>query len=405
MQLGKQMEDAQTLQHVSRDAPWILKYALRPLSKIEFGSVLVILPGGREMRFQGPQEGPSATIEVCSYRLASRLLAGDIGLAEGFIHGDWKTPDLVSVLRLFAANQQLVESGKARWAWRLSQVLTHAIRRNTPAGAKRNIMAHYDLGNAFYSAWLDRSMTYSSAYRLEDNLQKGQQQKYARIAEISGVGAGDRVLEIGCGWGGFMEHAARLGAHITGITISPSQFDYAQQRLTAAGLQNNTDVAFRDYRDERGVYDRVVSIEMFEAVGEAYWNQYFDVVARCLRPGGTAAFQIITIDEKFFPRYRNELDFIRHYIFPGGMLPTRQALLDLGAKVGLELTHDESFGADYAATCRTWRNTFLEAWPVVAPLGFDEKFRRLWLYYFCYCEAAFLSGIANVRHLAFRKPA
>lgn len=398
------MDNAQALQQTPPNVPWLLQRALRPLSRIVSGSVHVKLPGGGEMHFEGPQPGPSATIDVRSYRLARRLLAGDIGLAEGYIHGDWETPDLVSVLLLFAANQQVVDGGKARLAWRLSQTLTHGFRRNTQAGSKRNIMAHYDLGNQFYAAWLDHSMTYSSAYRLEDNLQQAQQQKNARMASIAGIGPGDQVLEIGCGWGGFMEHAARLGAHVTGLTISPAQFDYAQNRLRAAGLEDSADVVFKDYRDERGVYDRVVSIEMFEAVGEAYWQEYFKVVARCLKPGGTAAFQIITIDEKFFPRYRAELDFIRHYIFPGGMLPTRQALLDLGAGVGLEVTHEESFGADYAATCRTWRSTFLDAWPVIAPLGFDEKFRRLWLYYFCYCEAAFVSGIANVRHLAFRKP-
>lgn len=179
---------------------------------------------------------------------------------------------------------------------------------------------------------------------------------------------------------------------------------YAQRRIEEQGLRSHADVCYRDYRDEKGIYDRVVSIEMFEAVGEAYWNDYFQIVARSLRPGGTAAFQIITIDEAFFPRYRKELDFIRHYIFPGGMLPTRSALLDLGAKAGLELTHEEAFGADYAATCRMWREAFLDSWPVIAPLGFDEKFRRLWLYYFCYCEAAFQAGISNVRHLAFRKP-
>lgn len=399
------MEHAEPLQHVKANVPWLLQRALKPLSQIQYGTLVVELPDGSQMRFQGPQAGPNAAITVNSYRLARRLLKGDIGLAEGFIHGDWDSPDVVSVLRLLAANQQVVEGGKAQVAWRLMQSLTHFMRRNTPAGARRNIMAHYDLGNRFYAAWLDAGMTYSSAYRLGEDLQQGQRQKYARLTEIGGIGPGDRVLEIGCGWGGYMEYAAQLGAHVTGITISPTQFGYAQRRISEAGLQSQADVALRDYRDERGLYDRVVSIEMFEAVGEAYWQNYFDVVARCLRPGGTAAFQIITIDEKFFPRYRAELDFIRHYIFPGGMLPTRDVLVELGTRVGLELTHEEGFGADYAATCRMWRQAFLEAWPLIAPLGFDENFRRLWLYYFYYCEAAFLSGISNVRHLAFRKRA
>lgn len=399
------MEHAEPLNHANPHMPWIFQRALKPLSAIERGSLLLALPDGSEMHFRGRQAGPSAVMNVRSYRLARRLLGGDIGLAEGFIYGDWETPDAVAVLRFFAANQQIVDGGKARLAWRLAQSLTHFLRRNTPARARRNIMAHYDLGNRFYASWLDASMTYSSAYRIGQDLQMGQSQKYARLIEIGKVGPGDRVLEIGCGWGGFMEQAAKLGAHVTGITISPMQFEYAQRRITEAGLNANADVAYRDYRDERGVYDRVISIEMFEAVGEAYWNDYFQVVARSLRPGGTAAFQIITIDETFFPRYRSEVDFIRHYIFPGGMLPTRSALLDLGAAAGLDLTHEEAFGADYAATCRMWRDAFLDAWPVISPQGFDEEFRRLWLYYFCYCEAAFQSGIANVRHLAFRKRA
>lgn len=398
------MEHAEPVHHARHDIPWILQRAMKPLSKVEFGSLLVALPDGSEVHFEGRQIGPSAMLKMRSYRLARRLLAGDIGLAEGFIHGDWDTPDVVAVLRFFAANQQIVDGGKAHIAWRLAQYMMHFLKRNTPAGARRNIMAHYDLGNRFYASWLDAGMTYSSAYRIEKDLYKGQRQKYARLMEIAEVEPGDRVLEIGCGWGGFMEQAARFGAYVTGITISPMQFEYAQRRIEEQGLRSHADVCYRDYRDEKGIYDRVVSIEMFEAVGEAYWNDYFQIVARSLRPGGTAAFQIITIDEAFFPRYRKELDFIRHYIFPGGMLPTRSALLDLGAKAGLELTHEEAFGADYAATCRMWREAFLDSWPVIAPLGFDEKFRRLWLYYFCYCEAAFQAGISNVRHLAFRKP-
>lgn len=384
--------------------PWLLQRALQPLSKLERGSLHVELPSGSQIQARGQQPGPSAIIKVRSYRLAHRLLAGDIGLAEGFIHGDWDTPDLVNVLLLLAANQEVVEGGKARLAWRLAQAVMHRFRRNTRAGARRNILAHYDLGNQFYSAWLDKSMAYSSAYRIGGDLDEGQQQKYARISEVGRVTSGDRVLEIGCGWGGYMEYAARSGAHVTGITISPAQFEYASRRLIDAGTAASADIALRDYRDERGTYDRVVSIEMFEAVGEAYWQDYFDVVARCLRPGGTAAFQIITIDEKFFPRYRSEMDFIRHYIFPGGMLPTRGALASLGAKAGLQMMHDEGFGTDYAATCRQWRTSFIEAWPHIAPMGFDETFRRLWIYYLSYSEAAFLSGIADVRHIAFRKP-
>jgi cyclopropane-fatty-acyl-phospholipid synthase len=398
------MEYVRTLRHIQPRAPWLLRRVLRPLSHLERGDLHITLPGGGGMVFQGPQFGPSAEIKVLSYQLARRLLAGDIGLAEAYIHGDWETSDLVSVLLLLAANQRVVDGGKARLAWRLAQSLHHGLKRNTRTGARRNILAHYDLGNNFYAAWLDPSMTYSSAYGLERGLARGQQQKYARLSQIAGVASGERVLEIGCGWGAYVEYAARLGAHVTGLTISPAQFQYARQRVIDAGIENNADIAMRDYRDETGMYDRIISIEMFEAVGEAYWTNFFDVAVRCLRPGGTAAFQIITIDESFFPRYRAELDFIRYYIFPGGMLPTHRTLLDLGAKNGLELIHDENFGADYAATCRIWRSRFLEAWPQIAALGFDEKFRRLWLYYLCYCEAAFAAGIADVRHIAFRKP-
>ncbi len=398
------MQHAGPLQAVRHPLPWLLQRALQPLAHLQCGSLLLEMPDGRQMQFQGPRQGPSAFIKIRSYRLARRLAAGDVGLAEGYIQGDWDTPDIVSVLLLLTANQQVVDGGKAKLAWRVMQALTHRLRRNTRSGARRNILAHYDLGNQFYSAWLDTSMTYSSAYRLSRDLMKAQNQKYARLSEIAGVTPGDRILEIGCGWGGYMEYAAKRGAHVTGLTISPSQRDFASQRLTDAGLSTGAEVALRDYRDEYGTYDRIVSIEMFEAVGEAYWRDYFDVLARCLKPGGTAALQIITIDEAFFSRYRSEMDFIRYYIFPGGMLPTRSALLSLGTKAGLELVHEEAFGLDYAETCRQWRAAFSEAWPRISPMGFDEKFRRLWIYYLCYCEAAFLSGIANVRHIGFRKP-
>jgi cyclopropane-fatty-acyl-phospholipid synthase len=280
------------------------------------------------------------------------------------------------------------------------------MNRNTKAGSRKNIHAHYDLGNAFYAAWLDDSMTYSAGIYApgDDDLRSAQQRKYRALAERIGIRRGDSVLEIGCGWGGFAEYAAReMGCTVTGLTISREQHDFAVARIAAAGLSDRVTIRMQDYRDERGVYDRIASIEMFEAVGEQYWATYFRQLHDRLKPGGTAGLQVITIKDESFAFYKKEIDFIRHYIFPGGMLPTPSHLHALGQRFGLPLVSERIFGLDYARTLADWRERFHAAWPNLTSMGFDERFRRMWEYYLSYCEAGFRSGNIDVRQVVFAK--
>src|SRR6201999_1927849 len=268
------------------------------------------------------------------------------------------------------------------------------------------IYKHYDIGNAFYSSWHDPSMTYSSALFEEHtaDLTAAQNNKYRRLAEAIELRPGQKLLEIGCGWGGFAEYAAKVGAKVVGLTISKEQRDFAQARMQAAGLNEKVEIRFQDYRDERGHYDRIASIEMIEAVGEQFWPQYFSQLRDRLLPGGLIGIQAITIQDRFFQAYRQEVDFIQRYVFPGGMLPSPQVLKALGERFGVPVIRERIFGQDYAKTLATWRNNFRAAWPHLKPLGFDERFRRLWEYYLAYCEAGFLSGNIDVRQVVFAKP-
>lgn len=389
----------------SRAVPWSLRRVFRGLLGIEIGRLDITLPDGRLVRFAGNQPGPQAHFAIRSYNFVKRLTAGDVGFADGYIAGEWSTDDLPALLGLLAANQKLIDRFAANRFVRLLQMARHALNRNSRAGSRRNIHAHYDLGNAFYEAWLDPGMTYSSGLAVNDDLGGAQDRKNRAMAEAAGIERHHHVLEIGCGWGGFAEYAARtIGCKVTALTISQSQFDYAVRRISDAGLEDCVTVKLCDYRDETSSYDRIVSIEMFEAVGEAYWKTYFRTLHDRLKPGGRAALQVITVREDVFPRYRREMDYIRHYIFPGGMLPTPSHVKALGQEHGLVETHFHQFGSDYAATCRLWHERFEAAWPGIAPLGFDERFRRLWRYYLAYCEAGFSAGTIDVCHIAFRKP-
>lgn len=389
----------------SKSVPWSLRRTFQALLGIEAGSLDITLPDGRIVRFTGITEGPHARFTIRSYAFVRRLAAGDVGFADGYIAREWDTEDLVSLLGLLAANQRLIDRFSANPIVRLGQMARHALNRNSRAGSRRNIHAHYDLGNAFYAAWLDKGMTYSSGLQVGIDLAGGQERKYAAIVAAADIGQHHHVLEIGCGWGGFAEYAARtIGCRVTALTISQAQFDYAQARIDDAGLAHLVEVKLCDYRDEAGSYDRIVSIEMFEAVGESYWQTYFDALNARLRPGGRAAMQVITIREDVFPRYRREMDFIRHYIFPGGMLPTPAHLKALVKSSGLAESSWMTFGADYAATCGLWRERFDQAWPKIAPLGFDERFQRVWRYYLAYCEAGFATGTIDVCHIGFHKP-
>lgn len=378
--------------------------------KIACGRLKVTLPGGRQLVFEGPQPGPSAEMRIRNYRFAWRTLrSGDIGIAESYLRGEWDTPDLAQFLYLFCVNRDMMErvlGGNALVRW--LQVLRHWLNRNTKRQARRNIHAHYDLGNEFYSAWLDPTMTYSSA--LFDNgsndLTSAQMRKYQSLAQAIELKHGESVLEIGCGWGGFAEYAAKYhDARVVGLTISREQHDYARQRMFDAGLADKVEIRMQDYRDERGQYDRIASIEMLEAVGERYWPAYFAQLRDRLRPGGAAGIQTITIQQCFFDNYRREIDFIRRYVFPGGMLPTPETLKSLGERFGVPLRAEKIFGEDYARTLSEWRERFRAAWPEISPLGFDERFRRLWEYYLAYCEAGFRSRNIDVRQMVFARGA
>jgi cyclopropane-fatty-acyl-phospholipid synthase len=391
------------------ELPRMVQLALGFASRLRRGTLDVTLLDGRVMRFGGAEPGPSAQMILHSYGFASKLINnGDIGIAEAYLRGEWDTPDLTQFLYLFCVNHELIQSMLANKPLvRFVQAVRHWFNRNTKRQARRNIYAHYDIGNAFYSAWLDPSMTYSSALYEDDtpDLTTAQNNKYRRLAEAIDLRPGQKVLEIGCGWGGFAEFAAKtFNAKVVGLTISKEQRDFAQKRIQAAGLNDKVEIRLQDYRDERDRYDRIASIEMIEAVGEEFWPKYFSQVRDRLLPGGLAGIQAITIQDSMFQSYRREVDFIQRYVFPGGMLPSPQVLKAFGERFGVPVIRERIFGQDYAKTLATWRNNFRAAWPNLKPLGFDERFRRLWEYYLAYCEAGFLSGNIDVRQVVFAKP-
>ncbi|MBN8981556.1 MAG: class I SAM-dependent methyltransferase [Rhizobiales bacterium] len=390
------------------DVPRLVRLALDFASRLRRGTLDITLPDGRTIRCGGDEPGPAAQMKIYNYDFAWRLArGGDIGIAEAYLRREWDTPDLTQFLYIFCVNHDLIQSMLGdRPIARMVQIVRHWFNRNTRRQARRNIYAHYDIGNKFYSAWLDPSMTYSSAL-FEDgtnDLTAAQHNKYRRLAEAINLQPGQKVLEIGCGWGGFAEYVAKnYDAKVVGLTISSEQRDFAQKRIQAAGLNDKVEIRFQDYRDEAGQYDRIASIEMIEAVGEQFWPRYFSQLRDRLKPGGFAGIQAITIQDRFFNAYRREVDFIQRYVFPGGMLPSPQVLKSLGEKFGVPVIRERIFGEDYAKTLATWRDNFRAAWPNLIPLGFDERFRRLWEYYLAYCEAGFLSGNIDVRQVVFAK--
>jgi cyclopropane-fatty-acyl-phospholipid synthase len=393
---------------VLSDLPRLVRLALGFGSRLRRGTLDVTLPDGRTLRLGGMEPGPAAAMTLYNYGFASRLLnGGDIGIAEAYLHGEWDTPDLTQFLYLFCVNHDLIQAMLGdKPLMRFAQIVRHWFNRNTRRQARRNIYAHYDIGNAFYSAWLDPSMTYSSGL-FEDHtsdLTAAQNNKYRRLAEAIDVQPGQKLLEIGCGWGGFAEFAARaFGAKVVGLTISKEQRDFAQKRIRDAGLNEKVEIRLQDYRDEHDRYDRIASIEMIEAVGEQFWPKYFFQLRDRLLPGGLAGIQAITIQDSLFQTYRREVDFIQRYVFPGGMLPSPQILKSLGERFGVPVIRERIFGQDYAKTLAIWRSNFRAAWPNLMPAGFDDRFRRLWEYYLAYCEAGFLSGNIDVRQVVFAK--
>jgi len=390
------------------NAPPSAKAVFFAMLRLRGGAAEITLPDGESLLF-GDGAGPKVDLQIRSYRFARRvLLNGDIGFAEGYMAGDWESRDLAALLTLLAANVErftrLLEGSPIGMAlhW-----LRHLSNANTKRGSRRNILAHYDLGNRFYEAWLDASMTYSAARfdaKVRD-LEAAQRAKYQGLAEHLELQPGDHVLEIGCGWGGFAEFVAReYGVRVTGITISDEQLAYARARITKAGLSDRVEIRRQDYRDVEGQFDKVASIEMFEAVGEKYWRAYFGKIADVLKPGGKAGLQIITIKDELFDKYRKRADFIQRYVFPGGMLASIDRLKEETAKAGLAWRKAEAFGHSYADTLAEWARRFTAKWNDIRALGFDERFKQLWLFYLSYCEAGFRTGRTDVVQLALVKP-
>ena len=374
-----------------------------------FGRLTVLLPGGSIHRLEGPRPGPAAVLDIRDYRFARRVLAsGDIGFAEGYMAGEWETPHLAALLETLARNHDHIRRLMVGHPlMKAIHWLSHRMNRNSRSGSRKNIHAHYDLGNAFYAAWLDPSMTYSSARfsRAGMALEAAQHEKYAALARTMDLRPGQSLLEIGCGWGGFAEFAAKeIGAHVTGITISREQHDFARRRIFDAGLSERADIQLIDYRDVQGRFDRVASIEMFEAVGMEYWPAYFGKIHDVLAPGGRAGLQIITIDDRYFAGRAKRTDFIQKYIFPGGMLPSEPSLKSVVDGAGLKWGTVERFGQDYADTLRLWDERFQGAWDDIRRVsGFDERFRRLWRFYLAYCEAGFRAARTDVIQLGLSR--
>jgi cyclopropane-fatty-acyl-phospholipid synthase len=371
------------------------------------GQLTIVLPDGESTRLAGEEPGPAATLRLHSGKVARRYsLGGAVGFADSFIDGDWDSPDLASLLELLDRNADAwgtsyYGAALGRWARRLR----HALRANTRRGSRHNIHDHYDLGNRFFASWLDRTMLYSSARFAEPraDLEAAQLEKCRRLARRMELRPGHRLLEIGSGWGSFALMAARdFGARVTSITISREQLDFARRRVQEEGLGEQVEVRFQDYRDVEGVFDRIASIEMFEAVGERFWPVYFRKLRENLVSGGLAGLQIITIADPFYGAYRKTPDFIQKYIFPGGMLPCPAVLRQHYAQAGLELLRTEYFGQDYARTLGIWRRRFEGAWGQIRGMGFDERFRRIWTYYLAYCEAGFRTGSIDVGQTLLR---
>ena len=392
--------------------PAVAQRVLRLLDGLTVGGLRMELPDQQHKVFGDTHSGPQASLRIPDWQVFSATLrSGDIGFAEGYIAGQWDTPDLTTLLQLMVANRRVMDDVIfGTWWGRLAYQVRHWMRRNTKKNSSKNIHAHYDLGNGFYSQWLDPSMSYSSAWfdnDLSQDLQAAQHAKVRRALRMAGVqaGAGQRVLEIGCGWGGLAEIASReFGAKVTGITLSPSQLAYASERLGAQAI--HADLRLQDYRDTNdGPYDAICSIEMIEAVGRAYWPTYFQTIARLLKPGGQACIQSIVIDDSLFKRYALGTDFIQQYIFPGGFLPSPSEFRAQAQAAGLQVVDSLAFGQDYAETLKRWRENYLAALPHMGDLGFDQRFERTWLFYLAYCEAAFLERNTDVVQFTLRKPA
>jgi cyclopropane-fatty-acyl-phospholipid synthase len=400
-------------------APSAARATLKLLLRLKHGTLTVKLPDGSVQRF-GNGQGPQASLHLLNWNVCSAALkSGDIGFAESYIAGDWTTPHLTDLLQVFIVNRKEVEDViYGTWLGRFAYRVKHLLNRNTKANSQKNIRAHYDLGNAFYELWLDGTMNYSSAIfeTPETSMKDAQHAKVRRALRMAQVKPGDRVLEIGCGWGALAEKATKeFGASIVGVTLSTEQLEWANKRMQREGVEAaNCDLRLQDYRDigkaghlstQDAPFDAICSIEMIEAVGREYWPEYFQTVARLLKPGGHACIQSIVIADEFFERYLTSTDFIQQYVFPGGCLPCPKEFREQAAKAGLQVVDEFSFGKDYARTLQLWHEQFAAQKAHVLQLGFDERFIRIWEFYLSYCEAAFLEANTDVVQYTLRKPA
>lgn len=392
-----------------RDLPRYFTAVFQQAQKINHGRLDFELSDGRVFRVEGHKPGPVAHIKIHNDDVFSRLIReGDLGFCDAYLDGWWTTPDLQAFMDFVHEDNAAVYDGFPGMSLvRAYERLRFWLQSNSKRQAKKNISYHYDLGNDFYGLWLDDTMTYSSAlYETgQESLEKAQTAKYASMVDQIGAQPGDHVLEIGCGWGGFAEYAAKeRGLRVTGLTISKEQHDFAVARMQRLGLSDMVEIKLQDYRDERGTYDGIASIEMFEAVGEKYWPVYFDTVKNRLKPGKNATLQIITVEDSRWEAYRKGVDFIQKYIFPGGMLPSPSVLRKEVEKAGLSVSGSREFGPSYSTTLRRWHETFNDRWSDVAAMGFDDRFRRMWDFYLTSCASTFSSGSCDVTQITVTRP-
>jgi len=392
-----------------RDLPRYFAQTFKVAAELQRGRLDFVMPDGRCFRAEGREPGYVAEIQVHDPDIFARLIReGDLGFCDAYLEGGWSTPDLQAFMDLVHDdNERLYDGFPGMGFVRFYERMRHFLRSNTKKQARKNIAYHYDLGNDFYRLWLDDSMTYSSGIFAtgQESLEAAQKAKYASMVDRIGAKPGDHVLEIGCGWGGFCEYAAgERGLQVTALTISKAQREYALARMQRAGLSDRVEIKLQDYRDERGSYDGIASIEMFEAVGEKYWPVYFDTVRDRLKPGANATLQIITLQDRRFDAYRKGVDFIQKYIFPGGMLPSPAALKREIGRAGLGLVGTFEFGESYSQTLRRWHDVFNARWDEVSKLGFDERFRRMWNFYLTSCAGAFHGGNCDVTQITVTRP-
>ncbi len=391
------------------DLPRYFSRVFAMAQEMNNGRIDFVLPDGRVFRAEGHSPGPVAEMEIHNDELFARLIReGDLGFCDAYLDAWWSTPDLQAFMDLVHADNEGVYDGFPGMALvRNYEKLRFWLQRNHKGQARKNISYHYDLGNEFYGLWLDDTMTYSSAlFRTgQESTENAQIAKYKSLVDEMGAQPGDHILEIGCGWGGFAEYAAReRGLKVTGLTISEEQFKYARERIEKAGLSDLVNFKLQDYRDERGTYDGVASIEMFEAVGEKYWPVYFETLRDRLKPGKTATLQIITVADRRWQVYKRGVDFIQKYIFPGGMLPSPGALKTQIHRAGLGVERSVEFGHSYSITLRRWHETFNEKWDQISGMGFDDRFRRMWNFYLTSCAATFDSTNCDVTQITVKRP-